>query len=74
MTDPYVVRCPACLAEPGERCTNRIRTLDSVHWARHRVARQRRALDGRKVPATSPSPSSTRELAPAGRGARGRSG
>ena len=43
MTDPYVVRCPACLAEPGERCTNRIRPLESVHWSRHRLARQRRS-------------------------------
>jgi hypothetical protein len=43
MTDPYAVSCPVCLAEPGQRCTNRIRQLDSVHWGRHWLARQRKS-------------------------------
>jgi len=42
MTDPYAVSCPICLAEPGQRCSNHIRQLDSVHWSRHWVARQRK--------------------------------
>ncbi len=63
MTDPYVVRCPVCLAEPGERCANHIRPLESVHWSRQRLARRRRAEHAGR-----------RQLADAVRGARGRSG
>jgi hypothetical protein len=67
MIDPYAVQCPACLAMPGQRCSNHIRHLDSVHWSRHWVARQRRDhrtwnhVDDQRVGA-------------AGRGSRGRSG
>ena len=74
MTDPYVVRCPACLAEPGERCTNRIRPLESVHWSRYRVARQRRSrpsVTARTRPGLAPEPP---QLLTTARGGRGRSG
>jgi len=72
MIDPYVVRCPVCLADPGERCTNRIRTLDSVHLGRHRQARRQRSrpVDTSGRPRAGEPPA----LAGAGRGARGRSG
>jgi hypothetical protein len=43
MTDPYSVSCPICLAEAGQRCSNHIRQLESVHWSRHWVARQRKS-------------------------------
>jgi len=69
MTDPYVVKCPACLAEAGERCTNHIRPLDTVHWSRHRLARRQRS--GRRM---SPSNLAPRQLASTVRGGRGRSG
>ena len=46
MTDPYSVSCPICLAEPGQRCSNHIRRLDSVHWSRHWLARQRKSHRG----------------------------
>ncbi len=73
MTDPYVVRCPACLAEPGERCTNRIRPLETVHWSRHRLARQRRSRQ--PVTATAqPVAAEAPQLLAAVRGGRGRSG
>ena len=74
MTDPYVVRCPACLAEPGERCTNRIRPLESVHWSRHRLARQRRSRQ--PVTASTQPAASAEALRPLAtvRGGRGRSG
>ncbi len=73
MTDPYVVRCPVCLAGPGERCTNRIRALDSVHRSRHRLARRQRS---RPAVETSGRPRSGEPptLVGAGRGGRGRSG
>jgi hypothetical protein len=71
MTDPYVVRCPACLAEPGEHCTNHLRQLESVHWSRHRLARHWHA-DHERPPRPRRSPS--RQLATAVRGGRGRSG
>jgi hypothetical protein len=67
MTDPYAVTCPACLAEPGRRCSNRIRELESVHWSRMRLARQRRA--GR-----SPVRSERAPVGAAPRGGRARSG
>jgi hypothetical protein len=68
MIDPYAVSCPACLAEPGQRCTNRIRQLDSVHWSRHWLARQRR--HHRATPERrEPTP-----VAAGGRGTRARSG
>ena len=74
MTDPYVVKCPACLAEPGERCTNRIRQLESVHWSRHRLARQRRSHDGHTSPATEHAEAHSHQMAATVRGGRGRSG
>jgi hypothetical protein len=46
MTDPLAVKCPACLAMPGERCSNNIRELESVHWSRHWLARQRKSQRG----------------------------
>jgi hypothetical protein len=61
MTDPYSVSCPICLAEPGQRCSNHIRQLESVHWSRHWVARQRKSNRG----------SSRRERPLAGTGPRG---
>jgi hypothetical protein len=67
MTDPYAVSCPACLAEPGQRCSNHIRQLDSVHWSRHWLARQRKMHRG--------GPRRERSLIAAGpRGGRARSG
>jgi len=68
MTDAYVVKCPNCLAEPGEQCTNHIRPLDKVHWSRHRLARQRRSRLVTAGAATAPP------AGPGVRGGRGRSG
>jgi len=68
MIDPYAVSCPACLAEPGQRCTNRIRQLDAVHWSRHWLARQRRHHRSGSDRRDAAS------LAAAGRGTRSRSG
>ena len=66
MTDPYAVKCPACLAEPGERCSNHIRQLESVHWSRHWVARQRKSQRGLR--------NDEGRMAASARGSRSRSG
>ncbi len=67
MTDPYAVTCPACLAAPGQRCSNRIRELDSVHRSRQRLARQRRSRHDQSRPDPMP-------VGAAPRGGRARSG
>ena len=74
MTDPYVVKCPACLAEPGERCTNRIRQLESVHWSRHRWPASAGPRAGVADQAGEHTEAHSHQLAATVRGGRGRSG